>query len=66
MVEFKDKDVVLVRDADYEAWRVAVFREMSDDMDFPYRVYGDTPKTTRYAQCIHYAGNEDKINTITD
>ena len=57
--DFYEKQLVLYRDNNGDAWSIGVFCSMSEVDDFPYKIYVDkNNKTINFRQCIPYKGNE--------
>lgn len=50
--EFKDGDVVLVRDHDYDQWMAGIFSRITEDAVCKYGIFCNG--YTRYKQCIPY------------
>ena len=62
---FKDKDIVLVKNNDDEYWALSAFKEYDEKYGrYPYQCYSSTG-FTGWVQCIPYTGNEHLLGTNT-
>ena len=62
--QFKDKDVVLVRDGNDEYWHIAAYKEYNDKHGFPHKCYtGNHKDFVGWKQCIPYKGHEHLFGT---
>ena len=62
--EFKNKDVVLVRDEDTDTWRIDVFKDYDNRAGkYKYITYDNGTYDTSWAQCIPYKGHEHLFGT---
>ena len=62
-LQFKDKDIVLVRDGDDEYWVISTFKKYTN-YEYPYGCYkSSSDSTTDWKQCIPYKGHEHLLGT---
>ena len=61
--QFKDKDVVLVRNDDNEYWCMVAFKEYNSDLPYPYICYSSTDNGWCWKQCIPYERHEHLLGT---
>ena len=60
---FKDKELVLVRDSKCNKWKITAFKGYDpEEEDYPY----DTYEGEGFRYCIPYYGNEDKLGEVTE
>ena len=61
--QFKDKDVVLVRNDNNEYWCMVAFKEYNNDLPYPYICYSSTDDSWCWKQCIPYERHEHLLGT---
>ena len=64
--QFKDKDIVLVRDSDDGYWFVAAYKEYNNDLQHPYICYSHAKNgfsLSSWKQCIPYERHEHLLGT---
>ena len=59
-MELKPFDSVLVRDDNYDLWRISIFERYNPKLSHPYICL-----TGDHKQCIPYKGNEYLLGTMT-
>ncbi len=62
ILQFKDKEVVLVRDGDDEYWQIRAFKEHDHGSEYPYVCYSING-ITGWKQCIPYEDHERLLGT---